>query len=410
MSGGLHLHLDPVGGVAGDMFVAALLDAWPNLADGAIAAVRAVGLGEAITLEHRPHRDEVLVGSRFVVTQNEAKISDHEHVHWRHLRKRLAAAPLDEQVRARAIAIFAHLAEAEAGVHGVEVDAATFHEVGAWDSIADIVAAAHLIEAIGAEHWSIGSLPIGGGSVRCAHGELPVPAPATARLLHGFVFHDDGRQGERVTPTGAAILKQLGASEGPKPSGRKLLKTGHGFGLRKLDGISNILRVLAFEATADAVAMPDDHGPDHVAVLSFESDDQTPEDLAIGLDRLRSMEAVLDLVQMPVFGKKGRLATAARLLVRLEAIDEVIEACFAETTTLGVRWHVEQRAILKRSMTRSADGIDVKLAERPGGRVTAKAENDSLAGIAEHARREEVRRSAEQACLSNEVLDDDKMT
>ena len=150
------------------MFVAALLDAWPDLVDGAIAAVRAAGLGDTITLEHRPHRDEVLVGSRFAVTQNEAKGSGHEHVHWHHLREHLSAAPLDELVRARAIAIFALLAEAEAGVHGVEVDAATFHEVGAWDSIADIVAAAYLIETVGVESWSVGPLPIGGGRVCCA--------------------------------------------------------------------------------------------------------------------------------------------------------------------------------------------------------------------------------------------------
>ena len=408
MNGGLHLHLDPVGGVAGDMFVAALLDAWPDLADGAIASVRAAGLGDTITLEHRPHRDEVLVGSRFAVTQNDAKGSGHEHVHWHNLRERLSAAPLDEPVRARAIAIFALLAEAEAGVHGVEVDAATFHEVGAWDSIADIVAAAYLIETISVESWSVGPLPIGGGRVRCAHGDLPVPAPATARLLQGFAFQDDGRTGERVTPTGAAILKQLGASKEPKPGTKRLLRTGHGFGLRKLEGISNILRVLAFETTADAGITAGHLGFDDVAVLSFEIDDQTPEDLALGLDRLRDEDAVLDLVQMPVFGKKGRLAAAVRLLVRPEARDAVIEACFTETTTLGVRWHIEQRAVLKRSITRSADGIAVKLAERPDGRMTAKAESDDLARIADHARREDVRRSAEQACLSARVPDDDK--
>ena len=162
---------------------------------------------------------------------SEGQIGDHGHVHWRRLRERLAAAPLDAAVAAQAIAIFGLLAEAEAGVHGVAVDEATFHEVGAWDSIADIVAAAYLIETIGAESWSAGSLPLGGGRVRCAHGELPVPAPATLRLLEGFSFHDDGRPGERVTPTGAAILKALVTSTG-FGSGR-LEKTGHGFGLRE---------------------------------------------------------------------------------------------------------------------------------------------------------------------------------
>ncbi|MDH3660719.1 MAG: LarC family nickel insertion protein, partial [Alphaproteobacteria bacterium] len=149
MSASLHLHLDPVGGIAGDMFVAALLDAWPELAEGAIGAARAAGLSGEVVIEHRPHRDDVLVGSRFLVTCPERareRADDHVHIHWRELRGQLSKAPLTASVRERAIAIFALLAEAEAGVHGVEVEEATFHEVGARDSIADIVAAAFLIE------------------------------------------------------------------------------------------------------------------------------------------------------------------------------------------------------------------------------------------------------------------------
>ena len=149
MTGSLHLHLDPVGGIAGDMFVAALLDAWPEHAEDAIAAVRMVGLGDDVRIDHRPHRDDVLVGSRFVVEQHAVTRDDHQHVHWRQLRDQISAAPLDSAVCARAIDLFSLLAEAEAGVHGVPVDEATFHEVGAWDSIADMVAAAYLIEALG---------------------------------------------------------------------------------------------------------------------------------------------------------------------------------------------------------------------------------------------------------------------
>lgn len=411
MKAALHLHLDPVGGIAGDMFVACLLDAWPELAEGAIAAVRRAGLGDDVQIEHRSHKDDVLVGSRFAVTRVDAPSGDHghRHVHWRGLREQLSAAPLETPVRERALAIFAHLAEAEAGVHGVAVDDATFHEVGAWDSIADIVSAAFLIEAIGAQSWSVGSLPLGGGRVRCAHGELPVPAPATVRLLEGFDFHDDGRSGERVTPTGAAILKQLTPSDGIEPGAKKRLqRTGHGFGLRKLDGMSNVLRVMAFDTRPDPVWPPAAGGVDSVAVLAFEVDDQTPEDLAAGLDHLRARDDVLDLVQMPVFGKKGRLATGLRLLARPDAIDAVIAACLAETTTLGVRWHVEQRTILLREAARSDDGIAVKLAERPDGRITAKAENDDLAGLAGHADRERVRRSAEESAWLRRQSEEDQ--
>lgn len=409
MSPNLHIHLDPLGGIAGDMFVAALLDAWPEHQAGAIAAVRAAGLGDDVLIEPREHSDDILVGTRFSVTRperSERKEDGHDHVHWRGLRRRLEAAPLAPAVGARAIAIFTLLAEAEAGVHGVDVEDATFHEVGAWDSIADIVAAAHLIETIGVRHWSTGPLPLGSGRVRCAHGELPVPAPATARLLQGFAFHDDGRPGERVTPTGAAILTHLLPSDSLETGAHRLLKTGHGFGLRRLDGMSNVLRALVFEPAFEAKTHAG-IGSEDVAVLGFDVDDQTAEDLATGLDRLRALDGVLDLVQSPVFGKKGRLATAVRLLARPQMVDAVIAACFAETTTLGVRWHRDRRAVLARTAARSDDGIGVKLAERPGGRTTAKAESDDLAAIPGHAARNEARRKAEDQALARQEAEDE---
>lgn len=310
--------------------------------------------------------------------------------------------PLAAAVGDRALAIFGLLAEAEAGVHGVPVEEATFHEVGAWDSIADIVAAAFLIEAIGADRWSVGPLPQGSGRVRCAHGELPVPAPATVRLLEGFVFHDDGRPGERVTPTGAAILKQLRAQSGAGEGPRRLIRIGHGFGLRRFEGISNVLRVLVSEPVAPAGT-----ASEQIAVLGFEVDDQTAEDLAIGLDHLRGMEGVFDVLQTPAFGKKGRLVTALRLLVRPDAVERVTAACFAETTTLGVRCHIEERAVLARAGGRVDNGIRVKLATRPDGSRTAKAESDDLAAMAGHAPRQTARRSVETETLARRQSEDE---
>jgi len=414
------------------MFVASLLDAWPDLAESTIAAVRAAGIGDDVHLEHLAFHDGVLSGSRFAVNQQERPAADqqragavqqrpgadqehpgadqerpgadgsdiHEHVHWRNLRERLAAAPLPPGVGERAIAIFSLLAEAEAGVHGVPVDEATFHEVGAWDSIADIVAAAFLIETIAVERWSVGPLPLGSGRVRCAHGELPVPAPATMRLLEGFVFHDDGRPGERVTPTGAAILKHLRPSSEAAHGHQRLLRTGYGFGLRKLDGMSNVLRASVFEPVTHDGAGVDDE----VGVISFEIDDQTAEDLAIGLDHLRRRSDVLDVVQMPAFGKKGRMVTSLRLLVRpTEAIGSVIDACFQETTTLGVRWTVERRRTLERQSMRTEAGANVKRATRPEGRMTAKAESDDLAPLSGHQARQERRQVAEaEATITQE--------
>lgn len=403
----MQISLDPQGGVAGDMFVASLLDAWPELAEGAIAAVRQVGLGDDIRLEHVPFNDDVMTGSRFVVSRGRQEVpatemnADHHHVHWRDLRERLKQAPLPTGVGDHALAIFSLLAEAEAGVHGLPVDEATFHEVGAWDSIADIVAASYLIQMIGAESWSISSLPLGRGKVRCAHGELPVPAPATMRLLEGFVFHDDGRLGERVTPTGAAILKHLTPAFDADHRPRRLLRTGYGFGLRRLEGMSNLLRASAFDFVGSASMAADE-----VGILNFEVDDQTPEDLAIGLDHLRDQKDVLDILQTPAFGKKGRLVTSLRLLVRPAAIFSVIDACFQETTTLGVRWTVEKRAILERHEIETASGIGIKEALRPGGLMTVKAESDDLAPLVGHQARKERRQAAEMAALQRRERSD----
>ncbi len=415
-----HIHLDPIGGIAGDMFVASLLDIRPDLAESTIAAVRQAGIGDDVHLEHLAFHDGVLSGSRFAVSRQHRAGADqespgadgpkaHEHVHWQNLRERLTVAPLPPGVGKRAIAIFSRLAEAEAGVHGVPVDEATFHEVGAWDSIADIVAAAFLIETIAVERWSVGPLPLGSGRVRCAHGDLPVPAPATIRLLEGFVFHDDGRPGERVTPTGAAILKHLQPSSETVPGMRRLISSGYGFGLRKLEGMSNVLRASVFELTAaspthDRAFADDEFGAhDEVGVVSFEVDDQTAEDLAIGLDHLRRRDDVLDIVQIPAFGKKGRMVTSLRLLVRpTEAIGSVIDACFRETTTLGVRWTVERRRTLERLSVRTESGTSIKLAKRPDHNITAKAEIDDLAQLSGHQKRQEKRQAAEADAISRE--------
>jgi hypothetical protein len=235
---------------------------------------------------------------------------------------------------------------------------------------------------------------LGGGRVKTAHGVLPVPAPATVRLLEGFETVDDGIAGERITPTGAAILKALAPSRN-RPSGTVLAASGTGFGTRALPGLPNILRALLFE-TAATESRP---GRDsEVAVIAFEVDDQTPEDLAVGLDKLRAEADVLDVTQAPVFGKKGRLMMAVRILCRAPAVERVAAACFAETTTIGLRWHPARRFELDRQAT-TAGGVRVKVVSRPGG-ATAKAEVDDLRAVAGgQAARAAARGAAERKTL-----------
>ena len=172
-----------------------------------------------------------------------------------------------------------------------------------------------------------------------------------------------------------------------------------GFGARKLPGVANALRVLAFE-TMDAPSA------DEVALLAFEVDDQTAEDLALGLDRLRACDGVLDVVQSPVFGKKGRMAAQVQLLAEPQRLAAVIAACFAETTTLGVRHQLIARSVLARSETTIAAAgakVRVKLARRPGGVLSAKAESDDVRAAGGRSERERLRRESETAALKQET-------
>jgi uncharacterized protein (TIGR00299 family) protein len=401
----LHIHLDPVGGIAGDMFAAAMLNAMPEHALSLQQAIGSLRLPKEVTASLIDHDDGILSGARFDVSLPEAD-GDHDHDHrsFREIRRYLDASALDEAVRRRALAIFQVLAEAEAQVHGVALDDVTFHEIGAWDSIVDIVAAAFLIERSGARSWSVAPLPTGSGRVKTQHGDLPVPPPAVVLLLKGFVVFDDGRPGERVTPTGAAIIRHL--EPAPRLPGGLFRhdRVGYGFGTKRFEGLSNVLRVMVLQQ-AEA-GQPEEE----IGVLCFEVDDQTPEDLAIGLDRLRAFPGVIDVLQSAAFGKKGRMVTSVRVLASAAAADAVADRCFAETTTLGVRLERVHRRVLPRKVASLGDGdggsVRVKRATRPGGAVTVKADIDDIAATAgDHRERARRRQRIEQAALAEEERD-----
>jgi len=401
----MHYHLDPVGGIAGDMFAAAMLDYHRDWQEALTAAINDSGLSADLAVRAHAHNDGILAGHRFAVQEPEAGEHQHahHHRHWREIRELLSSSRLDDSVKGRAIAIFELLAEAEAEVHGKAIDAVAFHEVGAWDSIADIVSAAWLIERSRATSWSCSTIPLGRGRVASAHGQLPIPAPATSLLLRGFPVFDDGVEGERVTPTGAAILKYLQPRFGARTGPSVLLGHGYGFGTKTFPGFSNVLQVSVFD--------PGPAGADTgtIAVCEFEVDDQTPEDLAVALDQLRATPGVLDVLQMPVFGKKGRLGAHVQLLADIPRIDAIIDRCLIETTSLGVRWHMVNRRTLAReesSHTLTGGDVRVKRASRPDGILTHKAEMADLAGASGgHAGRERRRHEASALDASGDVLD-----
>nr|WP_299506184.1 LarC family nickel insertion protein [uncultured Rhizobium sp.] len=419
------IHIDPLGGVAGDMFVAALLDLRPDLEGELREVLASCPLLEQVEIAVEHHNDGILTGHRFSVRRDGKKAegdaaihhhdhyhdhnhphhhdhdtatrehhAGHEHIHWDTIRAALRQSSLDPETIRHAIGIFSRLAEAEAQVHGTTPEEVRFHEVGAWDSIADIVAASWLIVQIGASRWTIGALPLGGGRVKSAHGQLPVPAPAAALLMRGFTTIDDGISGERVTPTGAAIVSYLCEPSVAQPQERILASSAHGFGTRRLPGISNCLRLLAFEHAGGTGAHTES-----VAILECEIDDQTAEDLAQAIDNLRSHRGVLDIVQAAVFGKKGRMMTQLRVLADVGAQDEIVAMMFDETTTIGIRRSIVQRSTLPRQMQTKDHGgrsLRVKVVERPSG-PSAKLESDDLAGLGGHRQRGDLRRLAQDS-------------
>lgn len=388
----LTIQLDAVGGVAGDMFAAAMIDALPDLRDRVLADAAAVlppGVGEP-SLEVGTSGGLRCLRFRLAAPQGHAPDHHRDHSSFRDMTARIEAAPLAEGTAANAVAILRHLAEAEAAIHGVPVDDVHFHEIGDWDSLMDVTAAGSIAAALPDTQWNVSDLPHGGGFVRTQHGLLPVPAPATARLLNGFSWRDDGIGGERVTPTGAAILRHLVTRPGIRVAGR-LRASGTGAGTRELPKLPNVLRVMLYEpAEADTPWSAED-----ILVLSFEIDDMTGEEIGVAADRLRAVAGVRDLILVPALGKKARPIYTFRLLIEPAQQEAVAAACFAETSTIGLRWHQERRAVLPRTQSACGSGIRVKTALRANG-STRKAESDDLAGIAGLKARRAAQRAAEE--------------
>lgn len=363
------IHLDAVGGIAGDMFVAALLDCFPALRtrvlDDGVAVLASTGCSPVLT-EGQSGGLQVL---RFGLSADTEAPS--VEARFPAMVARIESAALSDGTVEHAVAILTVLAEAEAAVHGVPLADVHFHEIADWDSLLDVVAAGSLIAALDGVRWTVSPLPIGGGVVKTRHGDLPVPAPATARILEGFDWRNDGVGGERVTPTGAAILKHLGARSVLQGSGR-LTGTGMGAGTRELPGMANVLRAAAFAAVDGGVG-------DTVTVIAFEIDDMTGEEIGTAAERLRQVSGVLDLSIGNRAGKKNRSMHGFQILCAPASADDVVERCFLETTTIGLRVRDERRVVLSRA-TDEDNGVVLKTVRRPGGIVTVKAENDAVDG------------------------------
>jgi uncharacterized protein (TIGR00299 family) protein len=328
------LYFDCLAGISGDMTVGALLDLGVPLEHlNAELAKLPLAPGSYALSTSRTERQHVSA-LKFDVTVHDQQT----HRHYAGIDAMIAGSDLAGRVKERARSIFRRLAEAEARVHGVAVEDVHFHEVGAVDSIVDIVATAVCLEYLEVEQVYASAVPLGSGFVMTAHGRLPVPAPATADLLQGLALHGGCGEGERVTPTGAAILAALTTSPGTRPD-MTLSRVGSGAGGKDFSDCPNILR--AFIGTSAA------GGTEDVREVSCNLDDVTPEVIGY-VQELLLEKGALDVWLAPLQMKKGRPGTILSFLCPPPDLERLAALVMAETGTLGVRYASLRRIVQSR--------------------------------------------------------------
>lgn len=282
---------------------------------------------------------------------------DHHHRHYAHIQALIEKSPLSDRVKRNSLSIFERIAEAEAKIHGCPKESVHFHEVGSLDAIVDVVGSCLAMEYLGIDTIIASALPLGRGFVTCAHGVLPVPAPAVLEILKGVPVYSGNAEMELVTPTGAAILVGAGAEFVPMPP-LKILRVGYGAGTREIEGQPNLLRVLLGEQTSSHIAT----APEQLVMVETCIDDMNPEIFGYLMETLFS-DGALDVFWVPVQMKKNRPGTLVKVLCAPAHREKVVARILAETTSLGVRYHeVFRTALPRQSVTvQSAFGpIEVK--------------------------------------------------
>ncbi len=364
---------DPFSGISGDMTLGALVDL--GLSPEWLSALPArMGLSDVTVQIHQVQRGSLAAKKvDFVIP---------EQPHGRHvneIREIVSGAGLPAQVAARCDEVFVAISVIEGEAHGVSPDEVHLHEVGAVDAILDVVGAVWGLEQLGVSEVRCGPISLGDGFVRSAHGVLPVPAPATLRLLQGLrVRPGPEGTGELVTPTGAALMKVM--AKGGPPASYIPRRTGFGAGTKDLVGRPNVLRVTLAEVGAEN---------DGLVTLVCDLDDMTPEALSAGAAVLLGAGA-LDVVTVPIQMKKGRAAVRLEVLASVGDVSRLEELMFLHTSTLGVRrWEVTRRALPRREVTVHVMGqpVRVKIASMPNGESRAKAEFDDVAAVAQQSGR-----------------------
>ena len=376
------VYLDCFSGASGDMFLGALLDVGLPI-DNLRTALGSLALdkdGWSIEAERVDRAGIAATKFRLHETGNveSAKPSNSDSVHGHHhdsshgrshchhslkeINRLINSSAISDEAKGRAVRLFQRLAEVEASIHQMPVEEVHLHEVGALDSIIDIVGAVHGLEWLNAEMIVASPLNVGSGTVSCAHGEFPVPAPATAQLLENAPIYSSGVQGELVTPTGALLVTEFASSYGPLPD-MCVKQIGYGAGERDQKGSPNVLRLMIGDSTADTSMQ-------RVLVMECEIDDMNPELFGVLMDRLYDGGA-LDVFYVPVQMKKSRPGTLVTIIAAPNRREVLSDIVFRESTTIGLRFSEMTRECLGRStmtVETRVGPVRVKVAQR-GGRI-----------------------------------------
>ena len=327
-------YFDAFSGISGDMTVGALLDAgadWPTLE----SALQSLHLDATFRVYKTKRKG--IAASKFCVDFTEQK----KHRHLPHIEKIIQSGHLSTKAKTNALAVFQRLGEAESQTHDVPIDKVHFHEVGAVDSICDIVGACVALDSLDVSEIHCSRINVGGGTVETEHGTLPVPAPATSLLLKDHPIFSAGPQTELTTPTGAALVTTLATRFGALPA-IQLKAQGFGAGDKDFPGQANVLRVLIGERTNAIEATS-------VSILEANIDDSSPQVLGYAMERLLAAGA-LDVTLTPIYMKKNRAATMLSVITSPELTEQLAAVLFAETSTLGLRILQAERRVLARQM------------------------------------------------------------
>ena len=365
-------YFDCIGGASGDMLLGALVDA------GLPAATLEAELAKLHLADFHLHVSKVSKNG-FGAT----KIDVHAHDdsperHLRDIRTIVEKSGVSEKVKERALRVFTRICEVEAGIHGQSIDTVHLHEVGGVDAIIDVVGVLAGVECLGLERIVVSALPMGRGFIKGAHGQIPLPAPATLGLLKGVPVYGSPIEKELVTPTGAALLVELADAWGTLPA-MTLTSVGYGAGTRDLI-IPNVVRLMVGETSSTGPWLSET-----ITVLETHIDNDRGETLGHTVERLMAAGA-LDVVTQPAQMKKNRPAHVFTVLTRVEDADRLAGIIFKETSTLGIRRTDTRRDALHRHMetVNTAYGpINVKVAQLPDGGVRATAEFEDCRKAAE---------------------------